>query len=77
MLPVSSWQVPDFAAVGEPLILLLIYLVLFLGIIIAGGWKLSPKVGYVLLLCQAVYTTWTLLRNLPNVTSPVIDFSPN
>jgi len=73
----EPYPVPDFAAVGEPLILLLIYLVLFLGIIIAGGWKLSPKVGYVLLLCQAVYTTWTLLRNLPNVTSPVIDFSPN
>ena len=69
----TPYPVPDLAAIGEPIGLLLLYLTLFLGIIIAGKWKLSPKVGYALLGCQLVYTSWTLLRHLPS-SAPIIHF---
>ena len=44
-----------------------------MAIISLGGWQLSPSVGYALLISQAFYTTWTLLRNLP-AARPVISF---
>jgi len=65
--------VPGLGEIGEPVGLLVLYLALFLGIIVAGKWKLSPKVGWALLACQLVYTVWTLLRHLPS-ESPVIQF---
>ena len=69
----EPYPVPDFDLVGEPLIILLIYVVLFLGVVVAGRWQLSPKVGWALLGCQGLYTSWTLLRNFP-VGAPVIGF---
>lgn len=61
----EPYTVPDFEEIGEPLLILLFYLALFIAILFFGGWKLSPKVGVALLVCQGFYTLWTLLRNLP------------
>ena len=69
----DAYPVPDFAVVGEPLIILLIYVVLFMAVVIVGGWQLSRRVGISLLACQAMYTVWTMLRNFP-VGAPVIAF---
>ena len=69
----EPYAVPDFSAVGEPLIILLIYVVLFMVVVMAGGWQLSRRVGVSLLACQAAYTGWTMLRNFP-VGAPVIAF---
>ena len=65
--------VPGLREIGEPLGMLLVYLCLFIAIILAGRWKLSPRVGWALLGCQALYTAWTLLRHLPT-GRPVIHF---
>ena len=67
------YGVPDFAEVGEPLLILILYLALWIGIIKIGGWKLSPNVGIALMVAQGFYTTWTLLRNVP-VDAPIIDW---
>ncbi len=69
----KDYPVPGFAQIGEPLLLLVLYLCLFIGIIKYGRWKLSPKVGWALLACQAIYTLWTLARNLPT-GHPIISF---
>ena len=69
----EPYPVPDVGLVGEPLILLLLYVVLFMGVVVAGRWRLSRKVGIALLGCQALYTAWTLLRNFP-VGAPAIGF---
>ena len=61
------------AEVGEPLLILILYLALWIGIIKIGGWKLSPNVGIALMAAQGFYTTWTLLRNVP-VDAPIIDW---
>lgn len=69
----KAYPVPDFGMVGEPLILLLVYVMLFMLVVVMGGWRLSRSVGIALLACQFVYTTWTVLRNFPS-GSPVIGF---
>ena len=69
----APYPVPGLQQIGEPLGLLIAYLVIFMVIIYCGKWKLSPKVGWALLFFQAVYTIWTLLRNLP-AGHPVISF---
>ena len=61
----EPYPVPDYHMVGEPLILLLVYVVLFMLVVIGGRWQLSRPVGVALLGCQALYTTWTVLRNFP------------
>ena len=66
-------QVPGFSQIGEPLLLLIGFLALFVIILNLGRWKLKPSVGWALLACQVVYTSWTLLRNLP-VGDPLINF---
>ena len=52
---------------------MLCYVVLFMVVVMAGGWQLSRRVGVSLLACQAAYTGWTMLRNFP-VGAPVIAF---
>jgi len=69
----EPYKVPDFDHIGEPILLLLGFLAVFIAILILGQWKLKPSVGWALLACQAVYDIWELLRNLP-VGSPIINF---
>ena len=69
----QPYAVPGMADVGEPLGLLFCYLLLFISILAFGRWKLSPRVGWTLLACQLVYTSWTLLRHLPS-DAPIIHF---
>ena len=69
----SAFFSAGFDAIGEPLLILLLYLALFFGIIVAGGWRLSPRVGVALLVCQSFYTLWTLARHLPS-GRPLLDF---
>jgi len=67
----EPYPCPDFSELGEPMILLVGFLAMFLIILQVGNWKLKPSVGYALLGCQALYTVWTLLRNMP-VGHPII-----
>ena len=69
----NAAKLANFAEVGEPLLILILYLALWIGIIKIGGWKLSPNVGIALMVAQGFYTTWTLLRNVP-VDAPIIDW---
>mmetsp|Transcript_10264 Transcript_10264/g.17207 ORF Transcript_10264/g.17207 Transcript_10264/m.17207 type:complete len:541 (-) Transcript_10264:572-2194(-) len=69
----TPYKVPGFNQIGEPILLLLGFLALFFVILNAGQWKLKPSVGWALLACQAVYTVWELLRNLP-AANPIIKF---
>ena len=41
----------------------------------AAGWKLYPKVGYVLVLLDLLFVAWSLLTNPIGSSAAVIDVS--
>ena len=69
----APYPVPDYTLVGEPLIVLLLFLVLFVAILLSSAWQLSRRVGAALLACQLLYFLWTLARNFP-LGAPLIAF---
>ena len=46
--------------VMEPLLILFGYLVMFIVIVAAFGWRLTPGMGYLLLFLQLCYTGWNV-----------------
>lgn len=56
-----------------PIIILLFYTVVFVGIIWYNGWRLSNKAGDAMLLAHAVFLVWNMLNMLP-AEEPIIAF---
>ena len=51
------------------------YLALLVLAMMAAGWKLYPKVGYVLILLDLFFVAWSLLTNPIGSSAAVIDVS--
>ena len=50
-------------------------LTLALTLTLTAGWKLYPKVGYVLILLDLLFVAWSLLTNPIGSSAAVIDVS--
>ena len=61
--PYTSMQMQDPLALLEPIIILFVYIFLLLGVMLFSGWRLYPKVGYVLILLDLLFIAWSLLTH--------------
>jgi len=59
-------------SITEPALILFGYLFLLFVILIAFGWKLSPAVGVVLLMLQAVYWAWNISEEYGLISAALV-----